>query len=390
LGASNHGRMSDVTHIFEAIRQGDTEMGGRVALGTVNSERVAEKGTLKMKDRLGRRKFLKTAAQVAAAAAVSAEVVSAGSPKEEKIDAVDTIPTRTFGKTGLKLPILGYGGAALPKVWGNPLSTEDRVKLVRYAYDRGVRYFDTAGNYMESQSILGEGLKGVRDNVFLVTKVETTVPSWVRKAVDKSLKELQTDYLDAILIHGTPGLEQMSVERAMTIHGELLKLRDEGITKFIGFSAHSYFDKALALISSGGFDLCMLSYGYIPRGYNQVFSARMLELRNACMARARQRGMGIVSMKVIGAGMLGAWSGYIVPGFDKRHLKKLPAAAIRYVLDDDRINILNIGMRLEAEVDANIKTLAGDATYTLDDRALLAEFSAKVYDSDAIRAMKID
>ena len=43
--------------------------------------------------------------------------------------------------------MLAFGGAALPKAWGNPLSTEDRVELVRYAYDKGVRYFDTAGNY---------------------------------------------------------------------------------------------------------------------------------------------------------------------------------------------------------------------------------------------------
>ncbi len=343
-----------------------------------------------MKDRLGRRKFLKTAAQVAAAGAVSSGVVSAGSPKEKKIDAIDAVPTRMFGKTGVKLPILGYGGAALPKVWGNPLSTEDRVKLVRYAYDRGVRYYDTAGNYMESQAILGQALKDVRDNVFLVTKVETTAPSYVRRAVEKSLKELQTDHLDAILIHGTPGLEQMSVERAMTIHSELVKLRDEGITKFIGLSAHSYFDKALALISSGGFDLCMPSYGYIPRGYNQVFSARMVELRNACVAKANELGMGIVAMKVIGAGVLGAWSGYIVPGYDKKRLQGLPAAAIRHVLDDDRIHILNIGMRLKSEVDANIKTIAGDVTYTSDDRALLTEFCARAYDSDAIKSMKID
>ena len=80
--------------------------------------------------------------------------------------------------------MLGYGGAALPKRWGNPLSTENRVKLVRYAYDRGLRYFDTAGNYMESQSILGKGLKDVRDNVFLVSKVETTDPAKVRGAVE--------------------------------------------------------------------------------------------------------------------------------------------------------------------------------------------------------------
>ena len=134
----------------------------------------------------------------------------------------------------------------------------------------------------------------------------------------------------------------------------------------------------------------MLSYGYLPRGYDQVYSARMTELRNACVAKAHELGMGIVAMKVIGAGMLGAWSGYIVPGFDKQRLKHLPAAAIRYVLQDKRIHLLNIGMRLKEEIDANIKILSGDVTYTLEDRAILAEFSAKLYDSDAIRKMRID
>jgi len=334
-----------------------------------------------------RRSFLKVGVAAAiGTAAAGPGVVAAGEPSTDP----KPIATRLFGKTGRELPILAYGGAALPKGAGNPLSTEDRVKLVRYVYDRGIRYFDTAGNYMESQSILGKGLKGIRDNAYLVTKVETTLPDKVRGAVEKSLVELQTDYLDAILIHGTPGLEQMTVEQAMKIHGELVKLRDEGITRFIGFSAHSYFDKALPLISSGGFDQCMLSYGYIPRGWNQVFSAKMVELRNACVAKAHERGMGIAAMKVLGVGVLGAWSGYVVPGFDKKRLGQLPAAAIRYVLHDERIDLLVIGMRLKEEVDANIKTLAGDVTYTLDDRGLLAEFTAEAFDSDAIKRMRVD
>jgi predicted aldo/keto reductase-like oxidoreductase len=286
--------------------------------------------------------------------------------------------------------MLGYGGAGVVKVWGSPLSPEDRVKLVRYAYDRGVRYYDTAGNYMESQAILGEALKDVRDKVFLTSKVEVMQAGKTRQAFEKVLGEMKTDYLDAILIHGTPGLEQMTVAEAMRVRGELVKLRDEGAVRFIGFSAHSYFDKALALIESDGFDLCMLSYGYIPRGHNQIFSARMVELRNACVAKAHERNMGIVAMKVVGGGVLGAWSGYVVPGFDAKHLEQLPAAAIRYVLQDKRTHMLTIGMRLKKEVDANIKTLSGDATYTLDDRALLAQFCAKAFDSNAIKAMKID
>ncbi|NQT81975.1 aldo/keto reductase [bacterium] len=343
--------------------------------------------TTRLDRNVDRRDFLKTGvAAVVGSVAAGSGIVAAGEPSTDP----KPIPTRRFGKTGRVLPILGYGGAGLVKIWGSPLSPEDRVKLVRYAYDRGVRYYDTAANYMESQSILGEALKDVRDNVYLVTKVETTLPGWVRMAVEKSLKELQTDYLNAILIHGTPGLEQMSVKRAMQVHRELVKLRDEKIVRFIGFSAHSYFDKALALIESDGFDLCMLSYGYIPRGHNQIWTARMTELRNACVAKAHELGMGIVAMKVVGGGVLGAWSQYIVPGFDKKRLNQLPAAAIRYVLDDERIHLLVIGMRLRQEVDANIKTLTGDVTYTFDDRALLAKFCSKAYDSDPIKAMRVD
>ncbi|MBM3494646.1 MAG: aldo/keto reductase, partial [Armatimonadetes bacterium] len=293
--------------------------------------------------------------------------------------------------TGLTLAVLGFGGAALPATWGNPLSRAGRVELVRYAVERGIRYFDTApGSYMESQAILGEALKDLRKRVCLVTKVDTTEPSEVRRSVEGSLRELQTDYGDIVLIHGTPGLEQMTVPQAMKVHAELAKLRDERVIRIIGFSAHSYFDKALALIESGGFGLCMLAYGYIPRGYNQIWSARMAELRNACVARAHERGMGIVAMKVVGAGMLGAWAPHIVPGFDKGRLAGLPGAAIRWTLQDDRVHMLCIGMRLKPEIDASIAILTGRTALTPQDRALLAEFSKELYETSAMKQLRID
>ena len=117
----------------------------------------------------------------------------------------------------------------------------------------------------------------------------------------------------------------------------------------------------------------------------------MVELRNACVAKAHELGMGIAAMKVVGGGILGAWSEYVVPGFDKQRLEQLPAAAIRYVLDDDRDP--TPGHRHAAarqKIDANIKTLSGDVTYTNDDRALLAEFSAGAFDFPAIKAMRVD
>ena len=152
-----------------------------------------------------RRGFLRTGAAAVVSAAAAGPIASAAGETPANSE---PIATRSFGKTEQELPILGYGGAALIK--GSGQSSFDRRSCeswFAYAYDRGIRYFDTAGNYQESQSLLGEGLKGIRDKVYLVTKVETTEPDKVRGAVERSLKELQTDYLDAILIHGTPGIE---------------------------------------------------------------------------------------------------------------------------------------------------------------------------------------
>ena len=195
--------------------------------------------------KLDRRDFIWKGTQAAAATVVAglgANTAQGAVPKEKRITFPDALPTRRLGKTGVELPMLGYGGAALPKKWGNPLSDEGRVKLVRHAYDAGIRYFDTAISYTyaDSQAIIGDALKNVRDNVFITTKVDfwdlskpdgrfTKVPRGeATRQVEMNLKELQSDYIDAILIHGSPGVEQMTVEQCMEVHGELAKARDKG------------------------------------------------------------------------------------------------------------------------------------------------------------------
>ncbi len=348
---------------------------------------------------VGRRDFMKKGAQVTAAAAgtvLGANAARGAAAQDKKFTFSKGLPTRVLGRTGVELPVLGYGGAALPKKWGNTLSTEDRIRLVRYAYDTGVRYFDTAISYTysDSQAIIGEALKDVRDNVFITTKVDfwdlsrpdrliTKVDKQeVTRQIEKNLVELQADYIDAILIHGTPGVEQMTVQQCMEVQEELVKARGQGLVRFLGFSAHHYFDKALALISTNEFDLCMLAYGYLPRGNTRLFSPRTTELRNACLAKAHELRMGIVAMKVLGAGMLG--------GFGSHELKRLPGAAIRYVFQDDRVHMLTIGMRYTSEIVANIEVLTGDPTYTHEDRALLAGVSSAVLNDEDVKKMSVE
>ena len=59
-------------------------------------------------------------------------------------------------------------------------------------------------------------------------------------------------------------------------------------------------------------------------------------------------------------------------------------------LQDPRIQVLNIGMRLQDEIDANLSILSGPSLFTAEDRALLAEFSARLYDSEAIKKLKVE
>src|SRR5207245_9877266 len=113
----------------------------------------------------------------------------------------DSIPTRKFGRTGAALPILGMGGSAMVQRfiadYGVKLIGEDeRIAMVRHAYDMGIRYFDTARVYGESESIMGRGLKGVRDQVFIATKIAEADPARVRKSLETSLEQLGTDRVD--------------------------------------------------------------------------------------------------------------------------------------------------------------------------------------------------
>ena len=350
-----------------------------------------------MKKRIVRRDFLKAATAAAAlptasslAATTRSRLGASKDPRRLKLG--KTIPAKVFGKTGVKLPVFAFGAAQLAVKWGNKRTIDETAKYIKYAYDKGLRYFDTAGNYKESQSWLGHAIKvnKLRDKVFLATKIETFRPENTRRDVESALSELQTDHIDLLQIHGTPGIENISVKTAMKIHAELVKMKDEGMISFIGLSAHSYFDKALELISSGGFDQCMLALGYFPRGYDQYFSDKMIALREECVAKAHSLKMGIAAMKVMGRGTLG-WEPYkIAPEMTPTEKASIPAAAIRYVMNDKRIHLLVIGLMTKKEIDNNRRIFGRKTTYTPRDKKLLEKYSKIAMARKPYKGMRVE
>jgi aryl-alcohol dehydrogenase-like predicted oxidoreductase len=117
---------------------------------------------------------------------------------------------RTLGRTGIKVSPYALGTLMFASSIGNP-DHEDSIRVIHKALDAGINFVDTADSYGDSEEIVGKALKGRRDNVVLATKVsrpmgddpnqQGTSRRWIMKAVENSLRRLQTDYIDLYQIH---------------------------------------------------------------------------------------------------------------------------------------------------------------------------------------------
>jgi aryl-alcohol dehydrogenase-like predicted oxidoreductase len=120
--------------------------------------------------------------------------------------------TRPYGNTGKFVSEIGFGGWQLGNSdWGNPDEAES-IRLVYEAFERGVNFFDTAPSYGggNSEAILGKALKGKRDKVVINTKfghsdgkTDFSAQS-ISKSVENSMRRLQTDYIDSVILHNPP------------------------------------------------------------------------------------------------------------------------------------------------------------------------------------------
>lgn len=163
---------------------------------------------------------------------------------------------RELGSTGIKVSEIGFGAWQLgDKSWGN-MEKETAIELVHKAIEEGCNFFDTAPIYGDGQSekLLGEALHGRRDKVVIVTKFghnpfgeSDFSASKIRSSVERSLKNLKTDYLDGVLLHNA----ESEILKGNGGHfGELEKLKQEGKIRAYGASLDTTEDFNLLMDNS--------------------------------------------------------------------------------------------------------------------------------------------
>ena len=197
------------------------------------------------------------------------------------------IPRRKLGKTGAEVSILCLGGM---------FDTVNNQLLLRQALNWGVTYWDTAEAYGNGLSEEGFGrfftrYPATRKEIFLVTKFRPSPPDKLSEALDKGLKRLQTDYVDAFFTHGISDFNQIAGVRDWAE-----QMKTAGKIKFFGFSTHTNMeDCLLAAVKSGWVDTVMFTYNF-----RLMNTPKMKAAVDACA----QAGIGLTSFKTQAGGQV--------------------------------------------------------------------------------------
>jgi aryl-alcohol dehydrogenase-like predicted oxidoreductase len=195
-----------------------------------------------------------------------------------------TIETRPLGRTGTDVTILGYGAMELrgqPR--GPAIADEDAGRLLNAVLDGGINLIDTSIDYGKSEELIGRFISNRRDEYFLASKCGCLLdpppggtPPFphdfsrenIRAGIERSLRLLNTDHLDLLQVHISPSREQM--EKDGTIE-ELVALRDEGKTRFIGMSGT--IPNLTDHIEMGVFDVFQIPYSLIQPEHDELITA---------------------------------------------------------------------------------------------------------------------
>lgn len=168
-------------------------------------------------------------------------------------------------------------------------SQKDANNYVAEAIDAGVNYFDVAPTYSNAEERLGPALAGKRKDIFLSCKTEDRTRKGSQALLEKSLKNLQTDYFDLYQLHAVYNLAD--VEKIFGPDGAFetyVKAKEKGIIKHIGFSAHST-EAALALMERYDFDTIMFPFNFVSLLKNDYGSF--------VLKKALEKKMGILGLK---------------------------------------------------------------------------------------------
>ena len=266
---------------------------------------------------------------------------------------------RDFGKTGLRVSTLGFGTMRFTNDAEGKTDQKLVDRLIHTAIERGVNYFDTAQGYLDGQSepALGKALRGLRDKVYIATKVG----SWHDKGkglidldahLESQLKQLQTDYIDCYLLH-TLNDVHWPIFQKLDVLSWLERKQREGKIRFFGFSFHGAENYFPVILNAYDWDFTMIQYNYADIKF---------QAGEAGLLASYAKGCGTAIMEPLRGGAL---TEKLPPPIAKLLKDANPALthaawALRHLFDRKEVDIVISGMNRMDHLEENL-ALADDA-----------------------------
>jgi len=170
----------------------------------------------------------------------------------------EKLKTIELGRSGLQVTELGCGGIPIMRV-----GLEEARAIIRHCFDLGIRFFDTAHVYSDSEEKIGSALESVRDEVVLATKVWAKDAAGAAKELAMSFEKLRTRRIDLIQCHNVSN--QPDLDKVMGPAGAyeaLAQAKAEGKVRAIGFSSHNP-EVAVRAIRTGKFSTLQYPFNVI-------------------------------------------------------------------------------------------------------------------------------
>jgi aryl-alcohol dehydrogenase-like predicted oxidoreductase len=299
---------------------------------------LSYKEGMSMTRKTTRRTFLTTSVAIAGGiiggAALKQNLTSASLDQPPSTTAM---PERELGNTGIRVPILGLGGAGqTPLSWDN--HERDAVALIKGALELGIRYFDTASSYGPSEDYLGKVLPAHRDQVFLASKTAQRDRDGVWRELERSLKRLNTNYLDLWQLHHVSFKEEL--DKIFSKDGAIQALeqaKEQKLVRFGGITGHHEPDIIAEGLRRYPFDTTLIAINAADKHHPRPFIPTVLPV-------ARQKGVGVIAMKVPAYGRL------FKPGvLDGMH------QAMGYTLSQPGVHCCVIAAETVAQLESNVE-----------------------------------
>jgi hypothetical protein len=290
---------------------------------------------------LSRRDFLRgtlAAGVVATTPAWSRPVAAA------KRSATDWV---TLGNSGVQVTRLAFGTGTFGGMVQRQLGQEAFTRLVRHAYDRGIRFFETADAYTGMPRMLASALKGIpRDSYRLMTKYRLRDKEDPKATIDRLRKDLNAEYVDILLLHCVRVPDW--AEQLKPLRDAFSEAKDRKVILAHGASCHGLLPLRAFPAATGWLDVALLrvnNTGTRMDTLRQVDTDDLGDVKEVVghVKAIRAKGTGVIGMKIMGEGQF--------------RTPEQRDASIRFVTGLGAVDAMTIGYKSEAEIDEAIERL---------------------------------